>query len=75
MRRMMGVAFAMGLMALGAEAVGARALPVPDAYRVGEQDVQAPLAPARSEGDGIKAPHEAGDDIQASLSEGDVQAP
>jgi hypothetical protein len=74
MRKMLVVS-AMGLLALGTEAVGARALPIPDAYRFTEHDIQAPRASTRSEVREIQAPRAAGDDFQAPLHDGDFQAP
>lgn len=74
MRKMLVVS-AMGLLALGTVAVGARALPFPDAARFTEHDIQAPRAPTRSEVREIQALHEAGDDVQAPWLEDKVQAP
>lgn len=74
MRKILVVS-AMGLLALGTEAVGARALPIPGAHRFTEHDIQAPLASTRSEIREIQAPREAGDDLQAPWLEDKSQAP
>ena len=59
MRKMLVVS-AMGLLALGIEARGARPLPVPDAARFTEY---------------VQASGEAGDDLQAPWVEEQIQAP
>jgi len=69
------VGSAMALLALGMEAVGAGAVPFPDAARFNEYDIQAPLAPTRSEVREIQALHEAGDNVQALGLEDTVQTP